>query len=108
MKYSMRFLTARTNDELELPVLTGLTNRELCKKIGVHEHTVAHCVMDNCECRGLRIDVVNLEDDYKPNTFEDYIEFCKFEKISPCRYTSLCQYRQSLEREKEIEQSFSI
>ena len=108
MKYSMRILIARTNDDLELPVLTGQTTRELCKKLNVNEYSLAHCIMDKVNCRGLKIDVVNLEDDYKPNTWEDYIEFCKFEKIKPCKYTSLLKYKESLKRENEIELSLSI
>lgn len=108
MKFREKVLLARTNDELELPILTALTCIELAKKLNRSKACLCHCIIDKMLCNGLSVDVVNLENDYKPNTFEDYIEFCKFEKISPCRYTSLCQYRQSLEREKEIEQSFSI
>ena len=108
MKYNERFIIARTNDALLLPVVIAENNRIMSMKLKVNEYSLAHCIMDNCPCRNLIIDVVDMSNDLKPNTWEDYIEFCKFEKIKPCKYTSLCSYRESIEKEKALESALTM
>lgn len=108
MKYCERFVIARTNDLFLLPVIVADTNREMSIKLRVNESRIAHSVIDGFLCRNLIIDVVDMSNDLKPNTWEDYIEFCKFEKIKPCKYTSLCSYRESIEKEKALESALTM
>lgn len=43
-----------------------------------------------------RVERIDMSNEPVPNTVPDYIEYCKFEKISPCRETSLLAYYDSV------------
>lgn len=108
MKNSNRFLIARENTEEALPVFIAESGKELSKLLGSSLANLSHSVIDNHLCKGFKVDVVDMSNDLKPNTFEDYIEFCKFEKIKPQRYDSLCAYRESIEKEKALESALTM
>lgn len=88
---------ATTNDEFETVVFVEKTGVALAKKLGVHKSSLCHCIIDKYNCAGYKVSVVDMSTDLKPNTYEDYIEYCKFEKIKPDRLDSLIEYKKQID-----------
>lgn len=93
---------------LEFPRFVVNTGRKLSSLLNCSESCLSHCIIDGMRCRGYEVEVLDMSTDLKPNTKEDYIEYCKFEKINPRNKSSYVSYQESLQKEKEIEESLSM
>ena len=88
-----------SNDDYEHVVYFDNKGSKIAKFLNTDVFYVSRCVIDKKLCKGYKIEVVDMSTDLKPNTYEDFIEFCKFEKIDPYRITSLLKYRKSIDEE---------
>ena len=93
---------AVSNDELNFVVSPIFkTCKELSKFFDIPVGTICSCIFRKNVFTKLNVKFVkcDMSKDLKSNTYEDFIEFCKFEKIDPYRITSLLKYRKSIDEE---------